>query len=358
MIQGLAWVLNLWAFSEARRQGFSPDTPVFWGQKGNDGKERVIYYGGRALRKEERNWSVTEREVLAILQGVEEYKVYLTGQKFTVITDHYAAQFLKKIKNETGRLGRWSLRLQAFDFEVKYRPGKQNGNVDGLSRRTYDPEPETAETVGELPETFTITPDTDGVPSTNDETTPNSQERIFAIDTEISSVRHLQRKDAQLMQMINYLESQILPDDPKIARRLILEAQDHVLDEGVLYHFYYPRGKGHMTDSLVKQLVVPHALRNDILLTPLSHERLVASAHELGTSQDCLETSQDGLGCVLARPCMSRQVTETEREIPFFSHRLVAAVDFILSREIKFSPPPATKMQLNCIGPSRLVPAS
>ena len=66
-------------------------------------------------------------------------------------------------------------------------------------------------------------------------------------------------------------------------------------------------------------------------ITPLSHERLVANAHELGTNQDSLETSQDGLGCILARPCMSRQVTETEREIPFFSHRLVAAVDFILS---------------------------
>ena len=98
--------------------------------------------------------------------------------------------------------------------------------------------------------------------------------------------------------------------------------------------------------------------RMTFTVSPLSHERLVANSHELGTSQDSLETSQDGLGCVLASPCMSRQVTETEREIPFFSHRLVAAVDFILSREIKFSPPPATKMQLNCIGPSRLVPAS
>ena len=93
-------------------------------------------------------------------------------------------------------------------------------------------------------------------------------------------------------------------------------------------------------------------------VTPLSHERLVANAHELGTSQESLEMSQDGLGCVMARPCMSRQVTETEREIPFFSHRLVAAVDFILSQEIKFSPLPATKRQLNRIGPSRLVPAS
>ena len=110
---------------------------------------------------------------------------------------------------------------------------------------------------------------------------------------------------------------------------------------------------------LGKQVCYPlHHAMTTRGVTPLSHERLVANAHELGTSQDSLETSQDGLGCVLARPCMSRQVTETEREIPFFSHRLVAGVDFILSREIKFFPPPATKMQLNCIGPSWLVPAS
>ena len=110
--------------------------------------------------------------------------------------------------------------------------------------------------------------------------------------------------------------------------------------------------------SKPKTFVAANVIYSLKAVTPLSHERLVANAHELGISQDSLETSQDGLGCVLARPCMSRQVTETGREIPFFSHRLVTAVDFILSREIKFSPPPATKMQLNCIGSSRLVPAS
>ena len=124
-----------------------------------------------------------------------------------------------------------------------------------------------------------------------------------------------------------------------------------------LAHYDSFRGGG----SHMSMTDLPEACDDKVfhqVVTPLSHERLVANAHELGTSQDSLETSQDGLGCVLARPCMSRQVTETEREIPFFSHRLVAAVDFILSGEIKFSPPPATKMQLNCIGPSRLVPAS
>ena len=100
----------------------------------------------------------------------------------------------------------------------------------------------------------------------------------------------------------------------------------------------------HVYDPLCQCSTMPmfHHITDPLcyLLTPLSHERLVANAHELGTSKDSLETSQDGLGCVLARPCMSRQVTETEREIPFFSHRLVAAVDFILSREINSNPPP------------------
>ena len=66
--------------------------------------------------------------------------------------------------------------------------------------------------------------------------------------------------------------------------------------------------------------------------TPLSHERLVANAHELGTCQDSLGTSQDGLGRVLARPCMSRQVTEIEREIPFFSHRQAGKADVLILR--------------------------
>ena len=76
----------------------------------------------------------------------------------------------------------------------------------------------------------------------------------------------------------------------------------------------------------------------DTVVTPLSHERLVANAHELGTSQDSLETSQDGLGCVLACPCMSRQVTETEREIPFFQSQTSRSGRFyFISRDKIFS---------------------
>ena len=41
------------------------------------------------------------------------------------------------VKDATGRLARWALLLQQFDFDVIHRPGCQNGNVDALSRRPY-----------------------------------------------------------------------------------------------------------------------------------------------------------------------------------------------------------------------------
>ena len=64
--------------------------------------------------------------------------------------------------------------------------------------------------------------------------------------------------------------------------------------------------------SFIRKALAKTAVTNPSLcflpsVTALSHERLVADAHELGTSQDSLETSQDGMGCVLARPCMSRR---------------------------------------------------
>ena len=99
-----------------------------------DGKSRVIAYASRTLNKHELNYSVSEKEALAIVWAINHWQHYLLSDKqFTVITDHHPLTGLKNIKDMHGRLGRWSLALQHYNFIVQYRPGEKN-QVDALSR--------------------------------------------------------------------------------------------------------------------------------------------------------------------------------------------------------------------------------
>ena len=59
-----------------------------------DGVERAIAYGSRTLSKAERNYCVTDRELLAVRYSMEYYKQYLLGRKFLARTDHQALQWL------------------------------------------------------------------------------------------------------------------------------------------------------------------------------------------------------------------------------------------------------------------------
>ena len=96
--------------------------------------EKVICYLSRSLSRQERRYSVTELELLAIIFAVEKLRSYLDGVEFTVITDHSSILWLDRLQNPSGRLCRWALRLQAFKFKIIHRPGKQNVVPDFLSR--------------------------------------------------------------------------------------------------------------------------------------------------------------------------------------------------------------------------------
>ena len=100
-----------------------------------NGDERVISYWSRQLNKAERNYSTVEREALAVVAAVKEFYPYLYGQTFTLFTDHNPLTSLQGLKDTGGRITRWLLFLQQFDMKVLYRPGRNNGNADGLSRR-------------------------------------------------------------------------------------------------------------------------------------------------------------------------------------------------------------------------------
>jgi hypothetical protein len=85
----------------------------------------------------QQNYSATERECLAVVLGIKEFRTYLFGQHFTVVTDHHSLLWLMKIKDPTGRLARWALKLQQYNFDIQHRPGRQHANVDALSRISY-----------------------------------------------------------------------------------------------------------------------------------------------------------------------------------------------------------------------------
>lgn len=100
-----------------------------------DDVEHPIAYMSKSLSAQERNYSITEREALAVLVALEHWRCYLdNGHKFTVFTDHSALKWFLNLNNPTGRLARWGVRLSAFNFEIKHRRGSDNVIPDALSR--------------------------------------------------------------------------------------------------------------------------------------------------------------------------------------------------------------------------------
>ncbi|XP_074039933.1 uncharacterized protein [Leptinotarsa decemlineata] len=99
-----------------------------------EGHERPVAYASRNLKKAELNYSTTEKELLGVIFGIQTFRCYLYGNKFTVITDHRPLKWLLTIKDPGSRLAIWALTLGEYDFTIIHRKGKLHGNADALSR--------------------------------------------------------------------------------------------------------------------------------------------------------------------------------------------------------------------------------
>jgi hypothetical protein len=102
--------------------------------QGKVGSDLPIAYASRTLNKSESNYSTTELECLAIIFGVKQFRPYLYGRKFIIVSDHRPLTWLFNLKDPLSKLARWRIQLEEYDYEIHYKPGVLNSNVDALSR--------------------------------------------------------------------------------------------------------------------------------------------------------------------------------------------------------------------------------
>ncbi|GKB18355.1 reverse transcriptase domain-containing protein [Tanacetum coccineum] len=95
---------------------------------------KPIHYASKTMTEAESRYTMTEKEMLAVVYAFEKFRSYLILNKSIVYTDHSALKYLFAKKDSKARLLRWVLLLQEFDFNVIDTKGAENLAADHLSR--------------------------------------------------------------------------------------------------------------------------------------------------------------------------------------------------------------------------------
>jgi hypothetical protein len=93
------------------------------GQLDEERKEYVIAYASRNNNKAESNYSSYEGECLAVVWAIIHFRPYLYGTNFTLYTNHQPIKWLMTNDKLTGKLTRWALIFQEYEFKVIHQPG-------------------------------------------------------------------------------------------------------------------------------------------------------------------------------------------------------------------------------------------
>jgi len=142
------------------------------------------------------------------------------------------------MKDATGRLARWSLLLQQYNFEVVHCPGKAHSNADSLSRRPYE--------FGANVSSF------------------------HKEDTQEAKTRELQRRDPELSEIIDFLANDVVHLNEKSARKLLLTSETfYIGKDGLLYRLDQNQKRNY--HDAFSQLVIPQALKFEVLSNVHDH---------------------------------------------------------------------------------------
>jgi hypothetical protein len=278
-----------------------------------DGKERVISYGGRALHNAERNYTTTELEALAVVEGIKKYAPYLQHSvKFTVVTDHCALKWLFSNKLTGGRLARWALKLQSYNFVVVHIRGRNNGNADAISRinfatvdacvccnHSHTPDsvkPANSDWVKsnvddvavdaiQEPQDVQPRPPVDivrnlrykhGKRIRNDSETAPHETPIFPSEIDLQKFKDALLTDTFACSMLEYLGHDTLPNDATQARDIVLQSDQYFVHDNLLYHIWHTPAKRHLPERNVVRLYIPRTFVDTVLNSCHDH---VLAAH-------------------------------------------------------------------------------
>lgn len=241
-----------------------------------DGKERAIAYASRKLSKSEQNYSVTKKELLAVVHFVKYYRHYLYGRRFMIRTDHGSLRWLFNFKDPQGQLARWIETLSTFDFEICHRQGTQHKNADALSRL---PRPKD---------------NVDACPQVSSFVCSSLSHTFVGLSSE--ELRKAQRADEALAVIIKWMETR----GDKPPRNQVMSCSREVkgywylweqleLRDGILYRHC------EVNSSTFIQVVVPSSMKRDVLMQ--AHN--VRTAGHLGQSKTFkkIQRTYYWLGC-------------------------------------------------------------
>ena len=127
-----------------------------------EGNPYVVYYAIKTLNEAHRNYTIMEKELLAVVYALDKFQSYLIGSNIVIFTDHSALKYLLTKQNSKARLIRWVLLLQEFNLQIRDKKGVENIVVDHLFRLTIAHNTHNPPIFDEFPEesllTVSITP--------------------------------------------------------------------------------------------------------------------------------------------------------------------------------------------------------
>ncbi len=188
------------------------------------------------------------------MRAITHFHSHLYGHSVTVYTDHTAVKAVLETPNPSGRHVRWWTKVYGLwvgEVKIVYRSGKSNTNADALSRSPVDPAPTEGLGEGELQ-----------VAAVTCESGCNASiPALLASDpksSEAMSFGEEQRRDDQVMEVIQFLEDEELPPDPKRAQKVAAQQHLFTMVDGVLY-FVDPKQEHR------RRAVMPKHLQEQIL---------------------------------------------------------------------------------------------